>query len=67
MKQIKTTDLVVGNIFTKVIKLHGRQAFKVEEVPLGKDYIMVTDRNVRNPEPKRMSIAKIPHVILLKD
>jgi len=64
MKQIKAIDLQIGNIFTKKIELHGREAFEVVEKPLEKNYINVKSRS--SGEITRMFFRSI-YVILLKE
>lgn len=65
MKQIKTSELNPGNIFTKQMHLEGRLAFKVLEIPEEKNYIIVTDRTTGKDQ--RMFVDKMPFVILLHE
>ena len=64
METIKTTDLKVGDIFAKELKLHVREAFQVEELHEGKNYITVKSRT--NNQVSRFNFLGVPRVILLR-
>jgi hypothetical protein len=64
MKQIKSTDLKPGDVFTKKIELHGRKAFKVVDIPEGKNYIEIEERDTGMR--KRFFTSKVPYVIFLR-
>jgi hypothetical protein len=65
MKQIKTSELKIGNIFTKKMELYNRQAFEVIDTKEGKDYLTVKERDT-GLERKFMTKG-IPYVILLRE
>ena len=64
MKQISMSELKVGDIFTKEMKLHGREAFEVIDAPLTGGFIIVKSRSIGG-ENKRMRIGSVPYVTLL--
>jgi hypothetical protein len=59
MKQIKSSDLKLGDIFAKEIKLHGRECFRVAEIPKDKNYIIVEERNIQNQLTKEYAIRSL--------
>jgi hypothetical protein len=66
MKIIKTSELKVGDIFAKEMKLHGRTAFEVTEVPEGRNFIIVKERIPRSNNQK-LSIENLKSVYYLKN
>lgn len=44
MKSVPVQDLIIGDVFAKEIKLHGRQAYEVVDKPANKNYLIVIRR-----------------------
>jgi len=65
MKQITANHLNVGNIFTKEVKLHNREAFLVKEVPKGKNYKIVESRNTN--KTTKMFLGESEWITLLHE
>lgn len=66
MKIIKTSELKVGDIFAKEIKLRGRTAFEVIEVPEERNFIIVKERLFKANEQK-LSIENLKSVYYLRN
>lgn len=64
MKVIPARELKPGDVYANEIKLHGRQAFFVNETPIGKNYIVVTPRGEK--ESKKAQIKEGQKVYLLR-
>ena len=65
MRQVKKTELQIGNIIALEIKLYGREAFEVMDVCSGKDYIIVKSRN--SHKEKRLMVNQNSSVLLLHE
>lgn len=64
-KHILLQELVVGNIFTKEMKIKDREALVVEEIPTDKEYIIVKSRV--DGKQKKMSTKRKMWVTLLHE
>lgn len=64
MKATKASELQVGDIFAKEIKLIGREAFQVIDPKPGKNYMIVKSRTTY--EQKKLMIQPDENVYFLR-
>ena len=65
MKVITEKKLVLGDVFATEIKMKGREAMEVVEIPEGKEYIIVKTRG--QVKTKRFSVSDSKFVYLLRN
>ena len=64
MKIVNIQELIVGDVFAKEIKLHGRQAYEVIKVPKDKDHLIALQRGEINTI--RINFKTHPKVYFLR-
>lgn len=65
MRYSKLSELQPGNVFTRKMVLHNREAFIVEKKPEGKEYLFARSR-ITN-EVKKVSFKNDSFVVVLSE
>ena len=65
MKIVNIQELIVGDVFAKEIKLRGRQAYEVTEVPENKEHLTALPRGQK--DTVRINFKTYPKVYFLRN